>query len=199
MLFNSVGIDGKAKPSAFTCNIPDTPPQSAGRSHVLLMPHITSHSLYPPVSQPTWMAQRRCLLSFSLSLHMSFYTVPFSRSACWEILFRRNFVYLGLFKSSLLSTDNSTLCLLIGLSSLSPFSKLMRMRVFSGRSWFTFTIHSFLTRGFYSQHRLCTALFLSCSLCFFFIVSLYCSDARVLGHIISQDHSNLYDWQDYIP
>lgn len=121
------------------------------------------------VSQPTWMAQRRCLLSLSLSLHVSFYTVPFSRSACWESLFRRNFVYLGLFKSSLLSTDNSALCLLIGLSSLSPFSKLMRMRVFSGRSWFTFTIHSFLTRGFYSQHRLCTALFLSCSVCFFLL------------------------------
>lgn len=50
-----------------------------------------------PVPAPTflftWVAQRRCLWSLSLSLHMTFYTVPFSMLTCLWILFQSNCVF----------------------------------------------------------------------------------------------------------
>lgn len=69
---------------------------------------------------------------------------------------------------------------------------------FSARSRVQSPLPSFLVQGFYSRHRVDMAPLLSCSFCFF-IASLHCSDARVLGHSISQNHSNLYGGQDYTP
>lgn len=169
--------------------------QSSNPSSVHRPESYTAHPphLFPlpvPVFLSTRVARRRCVLSLTQPSHVILHSV-FSTSAGLRILFKNNFGRVGLFpgQSSLLSTDNSTICLLFGL--LSSLSNLVRIRSFSLRRWITFPLPSFLVRGFYSPHRLGMAPLLTYSF-WLFIVSLHCSDARVLGHIISQNHSNLY-------
>lgn len=101
---------------------------------------------------------------------MSLDAIHFSRLACLLMLFN-NFMQFGHISLK------SGICFQLTIQELPPLNRPLGFKFLfkaykSFLSWFTFTLHSSLTLGFYSRHRLFAVLLLPCSFCFLIVPSV---------------------------